>query len=124
MQKLYIEPTKYTPKINLDPAGRIEIYGKSYPENTFEFYAPIISWLKEYAKKPAEKTDVDIEMVYFNSSTSKILFQIFDILYEMKDKSDVSIKWIYDKDNDTAQEAGEDFIEDFPDMDFRLIEKE
>ncbi|NPA87344.1 MAG: DUF1987 domain-containing protein [Epsilonproteobacteria bacterium] len=124
-KKIHIKATKYTPEINLDAeTGVFEFKGKSYPENTFEFYKPIIDWIKEYVKNPSKKTTVNMEIVYFNSSTSKLFFNLFDILYENRDKTDVTVNWIYDKDNDTAKEAGEDFKEDFPDMDFRLIEKE
>jgi len=123
--KIHIEATKYTPEITLDAEqGLIEIKGRSYPENTFEFYEPILKWLKEYAKNPHKETTVNLEIVYFNSSTSKIIFLMFDILYEIKDKSKIIINWFYDKDNDTAKEAGEDFADDFPDMDIRLVEKE
>jgi hypothetical protein len=124
-KKVHIEATKYTPEINLDAEkGLIEFKGKSYPENTFEFYKPIIDWIKEYAKNPKDETTVNMEIVYFNSSTSKLFFNIFDILHEIKDKSKVTINWYYDKDNETAKEAGEDYVDDFPDMDIRLIEKE
>jgi len=125
MEKVYIPATRYTPEITLDPQkGLIEMKGKSYPENTFEFYKPIIDWVKEYVKNPNDTTTVNMEIVYFNSSTSKLFFNLFDILYENKDKSKITINWIYDKENDTAKEAGEDFIEDFPDIDFRLVEKD
>ncbi|QCI28330.1 DUF1987 domain-containing protein [Caminibacter pacificus] len=125
MEKVYIPATRYTPEITLDPQkGLIEMKGKSYPENTFEFYKPIIDWVKEYIKNPNDTTTVNMEIVYFNSSTSKLFFNLFDILYENKDKSKITINWIYDKENDTAKEAGEDFIEDFPDIDFRLVEKD
>ena len=30
------------------------------------------------------------------------------------------INWIYDEENESAEEAGEDFIEDFEDLDIRL----
>ena len=125
MEKVYIPATRYTPEIILDPQkGLIEMRGKSYPENTFEFYKPIIDWIKEYVKNPNDTTTVNMEIVYFNSSTSKLFFHLFDILYENKDKTKLTINWIYDKENETAKEAGEDFIEDFPDIDFRLVEKE
>ncbi len=41
MKNLVIDETKYTPLINFDADNRIfELSGKSYPENTFEFYKP------------------------------------------------------------------------------------
>ena len=125
MEKLHIEATKYTPEITLDPEkGLIEMRGKSYPENTFEFYAPIIEWIKKYFENPKPETTVNMEIVYFNSSTSKLFFDLFDILDENKDKSKIVINWIYDPDNENALEAGEDFQDDFEDLDIRLVEKE
>ncbi len=124
MENLHIEATKYTPEINLDAKkGLIQIKGKSYPENTFEFYAPVIEWIKEYFKNPKDETAVEMEIIYFNSSSSKLFFDLFDIFDEMKDKSNIVIKWIYDEENENALEAGEDFIEDFEDLDIRLIAK-
>jgi len=125
MEKIYIPATKYTPEINLDPKkGLLEFRGKSYPENTFEFYAPIIEWVKKYFENPNKETTVNMEIVYFNSSTSKLFFNLLDILHDNMDKTKITVNWIYDKDNENAKEAGEDFIDDFPDMDIRLVEKD
>lgn len=124
MEKMHIEATKYTPEINLDAEkGLIQIKGKSYPENTFEFYAPVIEWIQEYFKNPKEVTIVELEIIYFNSSSSKLFFDLFDILDEMKDQYKIIIKWLYDEENEYALEAGEDFIEDFEDLDIQLITK-
>jgi hypothetical protein len=125
MQKHIIEATDYSPEIIFDPeAGLLEIKGKSYPENTFEFYKPLMEWLESYFDAPAKNTMVNMEIIYFNSSSSKFFFDLFDLLEENKDKSDIVIYWIYDKENESALEAGEDFKEDFEDLDFRLIPKE
>ena len=126
MEKLYIEPTKYTPEIILDPDnGIIEIKGKSYPENTFEFYEPVMQWLKEYFKNPKEPTVVNMEIIYFNSSSSKWFFDFFDFLEEqVQNGHKVIINWIYDEENDIAEEAGEDFKEDFENLEINLVKKE
>ena len=126
MEKLYIESTKYTPEINLDPEkGLIEIRGKSYPENTFEFYAPVMDWLKEYFKNPKEPTTVNMEIIYFNSSSSKWFFDLFDFLEEQVENGhNVIVNWIYDEENDVAEEAGEDFKEDFENIEINLVVKE
>jgi len=125
MENLYIESTKYTPEIRLDADnGLIQIKGKSYPENTFEFYAPVIEWVKEYFKNPKDETIVEMEIIYFNSSSSKLFFDFFDILDEMKDEHKIVIKWIFDEENENAEEAGEDFIEDFEDLDIQLVVKD
>lgn len=126
MNKLYIESTKYSPEISLDPESQtLEIRGKSYPENTFEFYAPVMKWLEDYiASAPAGKTVLNMEIIYFNSSSSKFFFDFFDVIEEASDQGfTVEINWIYDSENENALEAGEDFMDDFESLNFNLVEK-
>ena len=124
MENLTFEATKYTPEINLDAKGIISLVGKSYPENTFEFYAPMMKWLEEYFEgTPAETTTVNMEITYFNSSSSKLFFDFFDLLEENSDDNKIEINWIYDAENESAEEAGEDFIEDFESLTIKLVEK-
>ena len=123
MENLIIEETKYTPKIELDKNGSISLVGKSYPENTFEFYAPVIEWIEKYFENAKDKTVVNLEIIYFNSSSSKLFFDLFDLLEEESSSNNVEINWIYDKDNESALEAGEDFIEDFEDLKINLVTK-
>jgi len=125
MDNLVIETTKYTPEINLDSqAGIISMVGKSYPENTFEFYQPVMDWMSEYFNGNAkEKTVVNMEIIYFNSSSSKLFFDFFDVLDEAKADHDIEINWIYDEENESALEAGEDFVDDFEDLTINLVEK-
>jgi len=124
MEILNIEATKYTPAIELNPNGVISLRGKSYPENTFEFYEPIMEWIEKYFEEsPTQKTIVNMEIIYFNSSSSKLFFDFFDLLDENSEKYDVEINWIYDEENESAEEAGEDFIEDFEDLNINLVTK-
>ena len=124
MTNLNIAETKYTPEITLDASGTISMVGKSYPENTFEFYAPMMAWTKEYFEtSAADVTTVNLEITYFNSSSSKLFFDFFDILEEASEDHDIVINWIYDEENESAEEAGEDFIEDFEDLEIKLVAK-
>ena len=124
MENLKLEATKYTPEINLDTNGTISLSGKSYPENTFEFYAPMMKWLEEYFEtSAADKTVVNIEIIYFNSSSSKLFFDFFDLLEENSNDHKIEINWIYDEENESALEAGEDFIEDFEELTINLVQK-
>jgi hypothetical protein len=126
MENLTFEETKYTPSIKLDAdKGLIELRGKSYPENTFEFYKPVLNWVEEYFETSAKDlTTVNMEIIYFNSSSSKLFFDFFDILDEAKDEHDIVVNWIYDEENESAEEAGEDFIEDFEDLKINLVVKD
>jgi len=125
MENLTIAATRYTPKVTLDAGGVMAIIGKSYPENTFEFYQPVMEWLKAYFENgAAEKSTVNMEIVYFNSSSSKLFFDLFDLLETARrNGSQIEINWIYDKENESAQEAGEDFREDFGSLQINLVEK-
>lgn len=123
MEKLYIEATKYTPEIILEN-GILSMRGKSYPENTFEFYSPVMKWLEEYLDEDTvEKIVVNMEIIYFNSSSSKLFFDFFDLFDENKEKHIIEINWVYDEENESAQEAGEDFIEDFENLNIKLVVK-
>jgi len=125
MENIFIEQTKYTPEISLDAQkGEINFTGKSYPENTFEFYNPVLNWVGEYFNDSAKsQTTINMEIIYFNSSSSKLFFDFFDMIEEASEVNDIIINWIYDEENDSALEAGEDFTEDFENLNFNLIEK-
>lgn len=126
MENLIIEETKYTPSIILDSkTGVFELVGKSYPENTFEFYKPMMEWLESYFDgNEQEKTEINLEIIYFNSSSSKLFFDFFDLIEEAQNAGKtIEINWIYDEENESALEAGEDFKEDFEDLKFSLVKK-
>ena len=124
MEILHLEATKYTPEITLETSGTITMVGKSYPENTFEFYAPVMEWMKEYFDTTSADTTINLEITYFNSSSSKLFFDFFDLLDENKDDHTIKINWIYDEENESAEEAGEDFVDDFEDLDIELVAKD
>ncbi len=126
MENLIIKATKYTPEINLDASTNIlSIVGKSYPENTFEFYKPVMIWVEKFLEIKYEKEIVfNIELEYLNSSSLKAYFDLFDCIELAHEKGqNLVINWIYDEDNDIAEETGEDFIADFESLSIKLIVK-
>ena len=126
MQNLQIEATDYTPTINFDSqSGVLNIKGKSYPENTFEFYKPVSQWIQDYFTiTTCEKTSINLDVEYMNSSSLKAYFDMFDSFEEAHNKGKtVEIKWIYDEEDDISEETGEDFIEDFECLNIELIKK-
>lgn len=126
MQNLTIEATQYTPKIEFDTTSNtLNITGKSYPENTFEYYKPIILWLEEYFENiNDEKVTINLDLEYLNSSSLKAYFDMFDIFEEAHENGkSIQIKWIYDEDNDISEETGEDFMEDFESLNIELVIK-
>jgi len=125
MENLNIEATEYTPKILLDAKQNlIDIKGDSFPENTFDFYKPVVRWLKQYFEEGNKKTTVNIDINYFNSSSSQLFFDIFDIFEEaLKNQNSLEINWIYSSKNESAQEAGEDFVDEFENLNISLRER-
>jgi hypothetical protein len=125
MKNLQISKTKTTPEILFDySANELSIKGESFPENTSEFYAPVFDWLEKYLENITDqKVVVNIELVYFNSSSSKVLMDLFDMLEEsVNDGKQISVNWRYDEDNEMAAEYGEDFMEDLEKLPFHLVE--
>ena len=126
MENLHIKATKYTPQIDLNAeTGLLHFSGKSYPENTFDFYQPTMKWIKEFFEQESKiDTTLEMDIIYFNSSSSKLFFDLFDIVEEAHEEGNaITIRWLYDAENENALEAGEDFKEDFDSLDFNLIEK-
>jgi len=126
MENLKIGATKYTPEIIFDCERDIlEIRGKSYPENTAEFYTPVFAWLENYIARLGDRqATLNVELLYFNSSSSKILLDFFDILESAaKDGKNIVINWIYEEDDEDTLEFGEEFQEEFESLNFCLIQK-
>lgn len=124
MDNLYIEATKYSPEILFDfKKLDLSIKGESYPENTAEFYAPVFDWLgKFYTQNVKGAVTVNIQIVYFNSSTSKVFMDLFDSLEEFfQQGNDITVNWLYIEEDDNILEYGEEFKEDLQDLPFNLV---
>jgi hypothetical protein len=124
MESFVRERTKSTPWINFDPNQNfLEIKGESYPENSAKFYSPMLEWLEEFLRQATQNVQVDIELVYFNSSSSKILMNFFDLLEDTAQRGiQISVTWKYNEDNDIALECGEEFQEDLEHVAFDLVQ--
>jgi hypothetical protein len=125
MESFSIEGTPKTPTVNLDPnSGKVEIKGRSIPENSIEFYKPIVDWLDSYAASPKSLTEVNIQLEYFNTSSSKCILDVFKKLEGIhKAGNDVVINWFYEEDDEDMLEAGEDY-QSIIKIPFKMVETE
>lgn len=88
----------------------MEISGRSIPENSAEFYKPILKWIDGYIQQPNRKTTFSIKLEYFNTSSSKNLVEIFKRFENLfKEGKEVLIKWHYEQEDEDMLESGEDF---------------
>lgn len=122
MESLHIDATKYTPEIEFDTQENIlKISGKSTPENTFEFFEPIKKWLTDYLAD-SKKCSVIFNIPYFNSSSSRAIYDIFDILSTAQEAgSEITVHWEYAQNNENGEESGQEFQEDFTDLNINLV---
>ncbi len=122
MEDLSLEGTAKTPTVEFKVAGELLIKGRSIPENSIEFYKPLIDWIAAYSDNPKANTLVNIQLEYFNTSSSKCILDVFKKLESISDSS-VSVKWYYEEDDEDMLEAGEDY-EAIIDLSFEMIEVE
>ena len=124
MKHLHIEPTRSTLAVDFNPdQGTLVMRGESYPENALNFFTPVLAWLEKYLDSglPASGLTLDMDIVYFNSSSSKAFMNLFDLLESAAGSGlRISINWRYHEENEVACECGEEFAEDLRNVDFRL----
>ena len=109
MNVLSLEPTDDTPKVVLDKSSQVfEISGRSLPEDSAEFYQPILDWLNAYKDNPNPSTEFIFKLEYFNTASSKL---ILDVLTCLEDLEGASIIWYFYEDDEDMEEAGEEFSE-------------
>ena len=111
MAPLVINGTEDTPEVIFDPeTGKFSITGTSIPENARKFYDQILAWNDEYLKDPNEDTSVSFKLKYFNTASTKYLF---DMMVQLKalvsNKKTLDFNWYFDKDDDDMFEAGQGF---------------
>lgn len=94
-----------------EETGVCDIVGESYMEEAYKFYLPLINWIKEFIREKGQKIELNIRLVYFNTSTTKCLLDIFEILKYYKEElhGEVEITWFYDKDDPDMIDEVKDF---------------
>lgn len=108
MKNLDIKATYSTPKMTFNLSnGNMEIYGRSIPDNCYTFFLPLMESVDEYSKNPQKDTYIIMELEYFNTGTSKVFYDFLVKLSTLK--SNVTIEWRYEEDDEDILETGQDF---------------
>lgn len=134
MQKLYIKATRTTPELHFSPQENIFIiHGVSTPEDVRGMYYPVIEWVKLYVNNILEAENklfsVDsplrfkIDLIYFNSSSAKFLYDIFMELKRLiPSGTPLVIEWFYDEEDIDLKDAGSE-IALLAGMEFSYVSK-
>ena len=111
MADLQLEGTPKTPTVVFTAAtGLLTLKGRSIPENSVDFYRPLVDWLDLYARAPQPSTILHMQLEYFNTSSSKCILDLFKRLEMIRSQGhDVVVHWHYEGDDEDMMEAGEDY---------------
>lgn len=108
IESIYIEGTRKTPSISLDPKGIIKIEGRSIPEDAELFFRDLIFWMDEYVASGTTSTRVDLSFEYLNSGTSKIVLQVLKALKDLGASGhQLAVNWYFEEGDDDILERGE-----------------
>ncbi len=114
MMSVNIAGTTTTPKIECDPErGIVFMQGDSYPENAGEFFEVLLSWIDDYLLLTTTPLLLELRLVYLNTSSVKVMMDIFDILEEAYLKGrKIQVHWFYDAHNARVMNLAQEFKED------------
>ena len=88
-------------KLNAN-TGVCMIAGSSYMQDSRKFFQPIIEWFKEYTSSKTERLVVIYNLESLNTGTSRILFEILEVLKDFKKRGNsVYIKWYIEDIHET-----------------------
>lgn len=104
--------TPYFPELNFNAkTGVCLIQGESYMEDMYKFYKPVLSWLNNYIQEKNKPVTLNIRLTYFNTSSSRALLDILDILKIYQDNGGtIAVNWYYDRNDPDMVDEIEDFI--------------
>jgi hypothetical protein len=108
MEKLVIEASAYSPRVEFCPDGILKLEGRSFPEDASEFYNPLISYVSEL-----EVLTVNflVNLEYINTASCKKLLELFRQLDSNEKVFNVVVNWHYEEGDDDGLETAEIFEE-------------
>jgi len=118
MENLYIEGDEsnfYIPTVDFNyETGICTISGKSYIEDTTLFYLKLLEWLDQYFEEIDKPIEFNIKLNYYNTSSSRSILDIFDILKIYEDNGgEVSVNWYCREiDFEVVQEEVDDYMDE------------
>ncbi|MFL5765611.1 MAG: DUF1987 domain-containing protein [Bacteroidia bacterium] len=111
MKRIEIQASNNTPHIIFDADKNIYlIEGKSFPEDSKEFYRPMIEWMEEFKSENPSAISISFNLFYLSSSSiisvKQLLMKVVDL---NASGAKTTIVWNYDEDDDDIKKTGEDY---------------
>jgi hypothetical protein len=109
MDTLYIAGTDETPEIQMDGGkGIFKISGRSLPEDSVEFYRPLLEWIEHYGNKPNATTAFEFKLDYVNTASSKLIQNVMQALEIIPG---IKIIWYCQDGDEDMQAMGQEYSE-------------
>lgn len=123
MEVLDVKGDEINPTIYLNHLeSKFSITGESRPENPLKYYDSTFKWFNDYFNYVYFLNDLEtskneiiknlkIDLDYFNSTSAKVLFDLFVLLKKVgqeKFKVNFNIDWFYNADDSDLMEAGKE----------------
>lgn len=120
---IFSEGNKHKPTIKYDRStGMLSITGSSFPENAVVVYDPIVKWIERFNFDDVEVFKVRISLEYYNTATSKKLFEIIKKLNQTyQEGKKIEIIWEYLGDDEDMFESGR-YYSELVEIPFRFVE--
>lgn len=119
MERIYRDPSSSLPLIDFMPEGNLKIEGRSIPEDASSIFNPLIEFAKALE---APNVILDINLEYFNTSTSKKLMELFKNLESNNKIKNILINWYFEEGDEDSVETAEIYEECLLRVDFRYHE--
>ena len=122
MEEYILAATDKTPAIHLKE-GLVEISGRSIPEDPYKIFKPAHQWIKDYVRKPANRTEVNIRIEYCDTGSTYNIFNILTKLAKCRNSNyniEMTFNWFYEEEDEEILELGR-FMESKLNMMFNYI---
>ncbi|QWT46305.1 DUF1987 domain-containing protein [Azospira inquinata] len=126
MDNLYIPAGRDTPEVDFRfDAHRLSLAGEAYPENAAAFFGPLLAATRRYLQqRDGRPLEVHIDLAYFNSSSTKVLFDLFSLLDQAAARENgVQVVWHYDPEDEMSLEFEQDLAAEFRHLDCQARSK-
>lgn len=116
MEKLIVEQQQYVPKVDFAPNGKLQMEGRSIPEDASALFDPLIEFVDRI---DVEEVTFDINLDYFNTASSKKILDLLRHLDANQIIKKVLVNWHYEEGDEDSVEMAEIYEDFLPDIEFK-----
>jgi hypothetical protein len=125
VENLFIPATERSPEINFRfDANHLALRGEAYPEDAAAFFGPLLKALAAHCEGcGGQELTAEFQLDYFNTSSAKALMNMIQLLEHAAGRgADVTVRWIFQEDDEVMREFGQDFSTELEHVHFQLVE--